>query len=82
MHPPQLPVEMARALTSPAPAHARAAWAAEELSRDPSAKNTTGEAVEAAQALEAIRSCSVIVGLHPDGATEPLVDLAIALSKP
>ena len=29
-----------------------------------------------------IRSCSIVVGMHPDQATEPIVDLALRLGKP
>ena len=31
---------------------------------------------------EAIARCDVLVGMHPDQATEPVVDAAIALGKP
>lgn len=29
-----------------------------------------------------IRTCSIVVGMHPDQATEPAIELALALGKP
>eukprot|EP00913_Durusdinium_trenchii_P018972 g17830.t1 len=37
---------------------------------------------EAAEALEAIHSCSLILGFHPDQATEACIDLALELQRP
>eukprot|EP01043_Picozoa_sp_COSAG02_P009202 COSAG02_NODE_308_length_25072_cov_20.906925_16_plen_583_part_00 len=37
---------------------------------------------EAAELRTLLLSCSVVVGMHPDEATEPLVDFAIQLKKP
>lgn len=32
--------------------------------------------------MDLLLNCSIVVGMHPDQATEPLVDLALALGKP
>ena len=41
------------------------------------------EAAEAAlEAMQMMAGCSVIVGMHPDQAAGPIVDLALALDKP
>ena len=36
----------------------------------------------AAEAWAALRDCSLVVGLHPDSATESIVDFALATGKP
>ncbi|KDD73377.1 hypothetical protein H632_c2241p0, partial [Helicosporidium sp. ATCC 50920] len=33
-------------------------------------------------AWQLLQRCSVVVGMHPDQATEPAVDLALALGRP
>lgn len=38
--------------------------------------------VDEAHTLELLRGCSVIIGLHPDGAAEPMIDLALRMRKP
>ena len=41
------------------------------------------EAAEAAlEAMQMMAGCSVIVGMHPDQAAGPIVDLALVLDKP
>jgi hypothetical protein len=42
----------------------------------------TGRVTTAAEAAHLLRSCSLIVGFHPDSATEPAVDLALKLRVP
>ncbi|GAX83839.1 hypothetical protein CEUSTIGMA_g11263.t1 [Chlamydomonas eustigma] len=37
---------------------------------------------DALKALNVIQACSIVVGMHPDQASTPLVDLAILLNKP
>src|SRR3546814_9958832 len=34
------------------------------------------------EALEILQTCSLIVGMHPDQAAEPIVDFAMANNKP
>jgi hypothetical protein len=39
--------------------------------------------VEAAEAaLRLMTGCSIVVGMHPDQAAGPIVDMAMALDKP
>ena len=42
--------------------------------------DATAEAAEAA--LRLMTGCSIVVGMHPDQAAGPIVDMAIALGKP
>jgi len=42
----------------------------------------TAETVTGPDLAPLLRDCSLIVGLHPDGATDPIVDTAIRLGKP
>ena len=42
-----------------------------------------GAAADAAEAaLRLMTGCSIVVGMHPDQAAGPIVDMAIALDKP
>lgn len=50
--------------------------------REASDTSTTMMASDRHALVEILRNCSVVVGLHPDQATEPLVDTALALRKP
>lgn len=46
-------------------------------------KERTGKVVETLQtARELVSNCSIVVGMHPDEATEPIIDFAIAQQKP
>ena len=46
--------------------------------------NGNGEALQSKgpRIRETIRNCSLIIGLHPDQATEPIVELALSLHVP
>jgi hypothetical protein len=50
--------------------------------RDESGDGEVGRVTNAAQARELLKSARLIVGFHPDQATEPCIDLAIALRIP
>jgi hypothetical protein len=49
---------------------------------DGSKSESEMEVVDPREIGRIMRDCSVVCGLHPDGATEPLVDYAIAHGKP
>ena len=46
--------------------------------------NGNGESLQSKGPLirKTIRNCSLIIGLHPDQATEPIVELALSLNVP
>ncbi|GBG32935.1 Zinc finger protein zfs1 [Hondaea fermentalgiana] len=47
-----------------------------------SSGDLSAEVFEGPAIVDAIRSCSAVLGMHPDQATEPLVDLALWLDVP
>ncbi|CAJ1343963.1 unnamed protein product [Effrenium voratum] len=48
----------------------------------PDAGTAEAHIADAAEALEVIRSCGLILGFHPDQATEACIDLALTLQRP
>eukprot|EP00435_Cladocopium_sp_Y103_P006027 s2958_g1.t3 len=74
------------------PRHLRASQKAEETGRCGHHQSLELERAEgvpralriedATEALEAIRSCGLILGFHPDQATETCIDLALQLRRP
>mmetsp|Transcript_856 Transcript_856/g.935 ORF Transcript_856/g.935 Transcript_856/m.935 type:complete len:435 (+) Transcript_856:80-1384(+) len=53
-----------------------------EKSTDYAAESLSSTTQELDRLTEHIKSCSMICGFHPDQATEPIVDCALALKKP
>ena len=45
-------------------------------------KGSAASVVNAAEVYDTVRNASAFVGMHPDHATEPIVDLALRLGKP
>ena len=41
-----------------------------------------GSSADSSEVSEAVRRSSVVLGMHPDAATSPIVDAAIRLGKP
>ena len=78
-------VVVAAAALAPAPAPSPAAEDAAQDSPVRDEANVTSSSARVAsleRARELVRGCSVVVGLHPDEATEAIVDFALEHGKP
>ena len=57
-------------------------WSGHELGTDSRQPCTELEHMSARQVWERLSACSAVLGMHPDGATEAIVDFALACDKP